>query len=141
MMHGHYAWSLLGYVIPVVVMVCMSSAFQLACIRALSRRSETLNQCSKTLSHRQRSVLRCAATLVLPLCCQTPLLLLHVASIFGIEFSPHVTFGSTVTTLQFSSVVNAILSVVITPAFISYVFSRETSHLKQKLLGYQKKAM
>ncbi len=36
MLHGHYAWSLLGYVVPVAVMLCVSSVLQLACIRALT---------------------------------------------------------------------------------------------------------
>ncbi len=120
-MHGQHAWSLLSYVIPVIIMVCVSSAFQLACIRALSRRSETLNQSSNVLPHRQRSVARCIATLVLTLCCQLPLLLLHIAGIFGVVFSPHVTVGASVLTLYVYSVVSAILYVGITPDFISYI--------------------
>ncbi len=120
-MYGHYVWSLLGFVTPVFIMMCVSSAFQVACIRALSRRSESLNQHSKTLPQRRSSVLRCIAILMLPLCCQMPLLLLHVASMLGTEFSAQVTLSTTVLTLLFYSIVNAILYVVITPDFISYI--------------------
>ncbi len=120
-MHDQYWWSLLGYVTPVAVMLCVSSTFQVACIRVLSRRSKTLNQCSKALSSRRRSVVMCIATLILPLCCQLPLLLLHVASIFGVEYSPYITLAATVATLNVYSVASAILYVIITPEFIAYI--------------------
>ncbi len=131
MMHGHYAWSLLGYVTPVFIMLCVSSVFQVACIRTLTRRSETLNQHSKTLPQRQRSVWRCIAILMLPwlpLCCQMPLLLLHIAnkkkvSMFGIEFSSQVALSTTVLTVLVYSIVCATLYVVITPEFISYTLA------------------
>lgn len=124
MMHGQYAWSLLGYVTPVFIMLCVSSAFQLAYIHTLIQRQEVLSQCSKTLphyAHRQGSVVRCVITLILPLCCQMPLLFLHVASMFGAEFSPHVTLAATILTLLVYSVGNSVLYVIITPHFISYI--------------------
>ncbi len=120
-MHGQYAWSLLGYLIPVAIILCVSSVFQLACIRALTRRSKTLIQSSKALSHRRRPAIRCIATLILHLCCQLPLLLLHVAGIFGVEYSPYITLAATVVTLVVYSVMNAILFVAITPDFIAFV--------------------
>ncbi len=126
-MHGQYTWSLLGYVIPVAVMLCVSSAFQLACIRALTRRPKTLNQCSKRLPHRRRSVMRCIATLFLPLCCQMPFLLLHVATILGVEHSPYIALPATVVTLLVNTVVNSVLYVVVTPDFIAYTMSSEGS--------------
>ncbi len=126
-MRGQYVWSLLGYVAPVVVMLSVASAFQLACICALTRRPETLNQCSKNLPQRQRSVVRCVATLILPLCCHMPLLLLHIASIFVTYLSPHTTLAATVLTLFVDSVGRAILYVVITPDFISYVLKCKRS--------------
>ncbi len=119
--HGHYAWLLISYTIPVSVMLSLSSVFQLACIHALTRRSVTLGQCSKGSLYRRRSVLRCVATLILPLCCQMPLLLLHVACMFGVEFPPHLTLAATVSTLNVYSAVNAILYVIITPDFIAYI--------------------
>ncbi len=124
-MHGQSMWSLLSYVIPVVIMLCVSSAFQLACIRALISRSESLNQSSRVLLDRRRSVARCIATLVLTLCCQLPLLLLHVASIFGIVFLPHVSMAVTVLTLYVYSVASCVLYVGITPDFISYILPQK----------------
>ena len=126
-MHDHYAFSLLGYVTPVFIMLCVSSAFQVACIRTLSRRSQTLNQHSKTLPHRRRSVIRCITILMLPLCCHMPLLLLHVASMFGTQFSAQVTLSATALTLLVYSIVSAILYVVITPDFISYTLGSKDS--------------
>ncbi len=123
--HSQYTWSLLSYVIPVVIMLCVSSAFQLVCIRALISRSESLNQSSKVLPDRRRSVARCIATLALTLCCQLPLLLLHVASIFGIVFSPHVSMAATVLTLHVYSLASGVLYVGITPAFISYILPQK----------------
>ncbi len=126
MMHHQYWWSLLGYVTPMTVMLCISSAFQLACICALARRPETLNQCSKNLSSRRRSVMRCIATLISSLCCQVPLLLLHIAGIFGVEYSPYITFAATVVTLNVYCVVSAILHVFISPDFIAYVLPQKS---------------
>ena len=125
MMHQEYWWSLLGYVTPVAVMLCIASAFQLACIRALARRPETLNKCSKNLSSRRRSVMRCIATLILPLCCQVPLLLLHISSIFGAEYSPYITLTATLVTLNVYSVASAILHVGITPDFIAKILPQK----------------
>ncbi len=121
-MYGQYTWSLLGYVIPVAIMLCVSSAFQLACIHALTKPSAMLNQSSKTLPHRRsKSVIRCIATLILSLCCHVPLLLLHVASIVGVEHSPYISLAATLVTLLVNAVVNAILYVAITPDFIVYI--------------------
>ncbi len=126
MMHGYYVWSLAAYAIPVAIMICGSAAFQLACIHTLTRRPKSLNQCSKTLPHRQRSVVRCLITLILPLCYQIPLLLLHVAGMFGIEFSPQVALGTSVSTLLVYSLGSAVLYVAITPTFISFICARES---------------
>ena len=127
-MYGHYFWSLLGYVTPVVVMLSVSSGFQLACIHTLTRRPEELNQSSDTLPSRQKSVARCVTTLILPLCCHMPLLLLHVVGIFGIDFSPHITLAMAVLTLSVYSLGGAILYLVITPHFISCILKRKRPH-------------
>ncbi len=132
MKHGHYTWSLLGYVVPVAVMLFMFSVLQLACIRALTRQSKMLNRCSMTPPHRRRPLLRCVAMLILPLFCQMPLLLLHLASMFGAVLSTRVAFTVTVLVLNVHSVIRAVEHVGITPDFISYILKEKKKKVRNE---------
>ncbi len=122
--HGHFLWSLLGYVVPVVIMLLLSSAFQIACIHALLVKIQTLKASSNIFSHRRGSLVRCIVAVVLPLCCQMPLLFLHVAAASGVALSPEVSMAGTLFTLHGYSIISALIYVVITPAFINCILHR-----------------
>ncbi len=118
--HGQPLWSLLGYVLPLITMLLVSCAFQIACIRAILKKPQELKESLTRLQHRRVSAGRCVVTMVLPLCCHIPLLILHVAAASGMEISPHVSVVLTMLTLHVYSLINAILYVFITPAFIDF---------------------
>ncbi len=120
--HGHFLWSLLGYVVPVVIMLLLSSAFQIACIHALLVKIQTLKASSNIFSHRRGSLVRCIVAVVLPLCCQ--MLFLHVAAASGVALSPEVSMAGTLFTLHGYSIISALIYVVITPAFINCILHR-----------------
>ncbi len=112
-------WSLLGYVFPLTIILLVSSAFQIACIRTLCKKQMELK--GSILSNRRGSIVRCVAALVLPLCCQMPLMLLHIAAVSHIELPPSVSVAVTMLTLYGFSVSNVALYVVATPAFIDFI--------------------
>ncbi len=118
--HGQPLWSLLGYVLPLITILFMSCAFQIICIHALLKRPQELKESLTSLQKRRVSAVRCVVTMVLPLCCHIPLLILHIATALVMEIPPYVSVALTLFTLHVYSVVNTILYVVITPAFIDF---------------------
>ncbi len=124
-MHDHSLWSLLGYIFPFTTMLFVSSAFQIACIRTLCKKQVRLK--ASSLSHRRGSIVRCVAALVLPLCCQLPLVFLHVDDASHIEFPPSVSVA-VIITLHGFSLSNVALYVVATPEFIDFI-SRCIRHI------------
>ncbi len=114
----HSLWSLLGYALPCTTMLFVSCAFHIMSIRALLKKPRELKHSMVKLKNRRGSTVRCIVTLVLSLSCQMPLLILHVAAASDVDFPPDISVAVTMFTLIFSSVVNAILYIPITPAFI-----------------------
>ncbi len=119
--HGQSMWTLVGVVFPLGSMLLMSSAFQIACIHALLQKAQQLKETQNILLHRRGSVVRCIATLALPLCIQLPLMFLHVVAALDIEFSPVVSMMATLLMLYGYSIISTVLYVVITPDFINCV--------------------
>ena len=118
--HGQPLWSLLGYVLPLITMLFVSCAFQITCIRALLKKPQELKESSTSLQYRRVSAVRCIITMVLPLCCHIQLLILHFANASGMEIPPRLSVVLTMLTLHVYSIINAILYVFITPAFIDF---------------------
>ncbi len=119
MMHGQYVRSLLCNVFPLVTMLILSSAFHIACILTLFQKTRDLkNKSPNVSSGRRGSIIRCIASLILPLCCQLPLIILHVVVASGIQFSPAISVTATLFTLYGYPIINAVLYVIITPDFI-----------------------
>ncbi len=116
--HGQNVRSLLCNVLPLVTMLLLSSAFNIACIHTIFQKTRELNESPNLLSRRRGSVIRCIAALVLPLCCQLPFILLHVFAVSGIQFSSAMSVAATLFTLYGYSIINAVLYVAITPDFI-----------------------
>ncbi len=119
--HGQTLWSLVGFVFPVGTILLISSAFQIACIGALCKNAVQLKGSSNSSSNRRGSIVRCIAALSLPLCCQLPLLFLHVAAASHIEIPPDVSVAVTMFTIHGYSVINVVIYVLITPAFIDFL--------------------
>ncbi len=121
--HDQPLWSLLGCVFPLTTILVMSSAFQIMCIRVLCKKQEELKGTgsSNNSSRKHGSIVRCIIALVLPLCCQLPLLFLHIAAALDVEFSPGVSVAVTLLTLHGYPVINVTMFVVITPAFIGFL--------------------
>ncbi len=118
--HGKYV-VLLCYVFPLVTMLLLSSAFNIACIQSLVQKTWELNESPNALSRRRGSVIRFIAALILPLCCQLPLMILHAVAASGIQFSPAMSVAATLFTLYGYPIINAVLYVVITPDFLHYI--------------------
>ncbi len=118
--NGQPLWSLLGYVFPMTSMLLVSCVFQLRCICALLKTPKELRESSMTFSKRRGSAVRCIVTMMLPLCCHIPLLILHVVAASNVEFPPSVSVSLTMFTLIVSPIINAIIYIVITPAFIEF---------------------
>ena len=118
---GLFSSTLWACVSPMVIMLCLSSAFQIACICVLAKNSRKWEQNLQTSMQGRGPVARCVVTLVLHVCCQMPLVCLHIASLSGIDFSAHFAVASTVLTLLLCPIVNATLFIVITPHFLRYV--------------------
>ena len=127
--HDQLLWSLMCYVLPLSVMIITSSAFQIACIRALLQKAGQLKEFSTNIPQRRGSVARCAAALVLPVCLQMPLLFLHVAAMTGTVIPPQISVAATMFTLHGYGIINAILYIVITPDFISFICAMYSPHL------------
>ncbi len=119
--HGQSLWSLVGFVFPVATILLISSAFQISCIGALCKKVEQLKGSSNNSSNRRGSIVRCIAALSLPLCCHLPLLFLHVAAESHTDIPPRITVAVTMFTIHGHSVINVVLYVVITPAFIDFI--------------------
>ncbi len=119
--HDQSLWSLLGFVFPLATILLVSSAFQISCIHALCKKAVPLKGSSNISSNRRGSIVRCIAALSLPLCCQLPLLFLHVAAASHIKIPPDVSVAVTMFTIHGYSVINVILYVVITPAFSEFI--------------------
>ncbi len=122
--HDLSLWSLLGFAFPLTSVLFVSSAFQIACIRALCKKQVELKRSSNRSSARRRSVVRCIAALIFPICCQLPLLFVHVVVALHVEFPPSVSVVVTMFTLYGYSLINVTLYVATTPAFIDFMLRR-----------------
>ena len=120
--HDQSLWSSLGYVFPSITILFVSSAFQISCIYALCKKPGELKRSLNSLPHRRKSVVRCIAAMVLPLCCQMPLPFLHIAAASNMALPPRVAVAMTLLTLHGYSVINATLHVAMTPAFIDFIW-------------------
>ncbi len=120
---GQLLWTLLYFVFPSAVILGVSAAFQTACVYTLVKKQKNMKRCLQTSADRRGAIARCIAAMALPTCCQMPLMCLHIASVSDVAFSPHVAVAATVLTLLSYPIVNAVLFVAITPAFVSYALS------------------
>ncbi len=123
--HRHeFTWVLSTYVFPMASVLCVSSALQTICICVLIKNSRTRKQNLQAPAQGRGPVGRCVAALLLHLCCQMPLVCLHITNMSGIDFPPHFAVAATVLTLLISPIADGTLFVVITPDFLSYVLPK-----------------